>query len=186
MPAWRISSLAKTLLAFQLGGVLARAEDPQSLALKGVDDPDARAAPPVPPRSGRSLRAWRTGSGRGCRSASIGDVLRIEASPGVPRRRRPSGRGATASASSRGHAPAPLFRPPRLSRHLPPPLDVARPDFLVAHSKDASFRRTGPNLGSRADFLDSSRTTSRRLMPARTECLTAVSGRLGSAPAAFV
>ena len=111
--------LGEDLAPLQLGGFLPRAEDPQALALKDVDDPLGQ----------RLLRA----DDRQADSLALGEleqapviarldrhVLRVERRSGVARcAERPTSRVAIASVSSKGRAPALPCRSPGLSTRPP-------------------------------------------------------------------
>ena len=128
--------LGEELAPLELGGFLARPEDPQALALKDVDDPLGQ----------RLFRA----DNRQADSLALGEleqapviarldrhVLRVERRSGVARRaERPTSRGAIASISSKERAHAPPCRSPGLSTRPPLiPKNDTRPPLRVPFYK---------------------------------------------------
>ena len=107
--------LGEDLAPLQLGRVPARAEDPQPLALEGVDDAQVQRLLGTDDRQPDPLPLGELDQAAGVVWLDR-DVLGSSAVPALPGRTRPPEPAAIASASSRGRAPAPPYRSLGLSK----------------------------------------------------------------------
>ena len=142
--------LGEDLAPFQLGRVLARAEDPQPLALEDVDDPLGQRLLRARRPSGRSPLAWRTGSGRGGRPARSARSARRAPCPRCPGHSRPRHAGRLLELPAEGVLTPPLadhqdFQRCRLPENAVP-IRSLHLNRLVLIRQASIADRTGPNV----------------------------------------